>query len=118
MRGVGAHDRTLHRRHRPRKRTIQCSAALLGGTSAHFVHGNGGDDTIGFLGDNTRAIFGRSYAAEPDALIEQLKGDGAIAVADTLLLTVPNQFDRRGGPTWRVRTASPRVARKIEVRRR
>ena len=50
------------------------------------------DDTIGFLGDNERAIFGRSYAAEPDALIEQLAQDEAIAEADTLLLTVPNQL--------------------------
>ena len=41
---------------------------------------------------NTRAIFGRSYAAEPDALVEQLKEDTAIAAADTLLLTVPNQL--------------------------
>ena len=39
-----------------------------------------------------RAIFGRSYAAEPDMLIEQLKEDEAIAEADTLLLTVPNQL--------------------------
>ena len=37
-------------------------------------------------------LFGRSYAAEPDALIEQLKQDEAIAEADTLLLTVPNQL--------------------------
>ncbi|MGO8470283.1 LLM class flavin-dependent oxidoreductase, partial [Rhizobium leguminosarum] len=40
----------------------------------------------------TRAIFGRSYAAEPDALIKQLTEDEAIAEADTLLLTVPNQL--------------------------
>ena len=37
-------------------------------------------------------IFGRSYAAEPDILIEQLKKDKGIAEADTLLLTVPNQL--------------------------
>jgi len=42
--------------------------------------------------DLTRAIFGRSYAAEPDKLVEQLKQDDAIAEADTLLLTVPNQL--------------------------
>ena len=42
--------------------------------------------------ETERAIFGRSYAAEPDVLIEQLKGDEAIAEADTLLLTVPNQL--------------------------
>ena len=40
----------------------------------------------------TQAIFGRTYAAEPDVLIQQLKEDEAIAAADTLLLTVPNQL--------------------------
>jgi hypothetical protein len=40
----------------------------------------------------TSSIFGRSYAAEPDILIEQLKQDEAIAEADSLLLTVPNQL--------------------------
>jgi len=58
----------------------------------YFGLENGNEDTIGFLGDNTRAIFGRSYAAEPDVLIEQLAKDEAIAEADTLLLTVPNQL--------------------------
>ena len=50
------------------------------------------EDHIGFIDPTTRAIFGRSYAAEPPALIEQLKQDEAIAEADTLLLTVPNQL--------------------------
>ena len=55
--------------------------------------GRGDDkDQIGFLGGSERAIFGRSYAAEPEALVEQLKQDEAIAEADTLLLTVPNQL--------------------------
>ena len=58
----------------------------------YFGRDSEGDDQIGFLGDNTRAIFGRSYAAEPDVLIEQLKKDEAVAEADTLLLTVPNQL--------------------------
>ena len=49
-------------------------------------------DQIGMLSATERAIFGRSFAAEPDVLIEQLKGDEAIAEADTLLLTVPNQL--------------------------
>jgi alkanesulfonate monooxygenase SsuD/methylene tetrahydromethanopterin reductase-like flavin-dependent oxidoreductase (luciferase family) len=47
-------------------------------------------DHIGFIDANTRAIFGRSYAAEPDALVKELAADEAIAAADTLLLTVPN----------------------------
>jgi alkanesulfonate monooxygenase SsuD/methylene tetrahydromethanopterin reductase-like flavin-dependent oxidoreductase (luciferase family) len=50
------------------------------------------EDQVGMLSATERAIFGRSYAAEPDALIEQLKGDEAIAEADTILLTVPNQL--------------------------
>jgi len=59
---------------------------------AYFGRDNDSADTIGFLGDNRRAVFGRSYAAEPDVLVEQLKQDEAIAEADTLLLTVPNQL--------------------------
>ena len=39
-----------------------------------------------------RARFGKTYAAEPDELVRQLAGDEAIAAADTLLLTVPNQL--------------------------
>jgi alkanesulfonate monooxygenase SsuD/methylene tetrahydromethanopterin reductase-like flavin-dependent oxidoreductase (luciferase family) len=58
----------------------------------YFGRDSEGEDQIGYLGDNTKAIFGKSYAAEPDVLIEQLKQDEAIAEADTLLLTVPNQL--------------------------
>ncbi len=49
-------------------------------------------DQVGWIDANTRAIFGRSYAAEPDKLIEHLRADEAIAAADTLLLTIPNQL--------------------------
>jgi len=59
---------------------------------AYFGHEQEGQDQIGFIDPATRAIFGRSYAAEPDLLIKQLKEDEAIAEADTLLLTVPNQL--------------------------
>ena len=48
-------------------------------------------DHVGVI-DDMRAVFGRSYADEPDRLIEQLRADEAIAEADTLLLTVPNQL--------------------------
>jgi alkanesulfonate monooxygenase SsuD/methylene tetrahydromethanopterin reductase-like flavin-dependent oxidoreductase (luciferase family) len=47
-------------------------------------------DYVGFIDANTRAIFGRSYAAEPGTLVKALAGDEAIAAADTLLVTVPN----------------------------
>jgi alkanesulfonate monooxygenase SsuD/methylene tetrahydromethanopterin reductase-like flavin-dependent oxidoreductase (luciferase family) len=58
----------------------------------YFGNGREDEDQIGFIDPRTRAIFGRSYAAEPNVLIEQLKQDEAVAEADTLLLTVPNQL--------------------------
>jgi alkanesulfonate monooxygenase SsuD/methylene tetrahydromethanopterin reductase-like flavin-dependent oxidoreductase (luciferase family) len=47
-------------------------------------------DYVGYIDANMRAIFGRSFAAEPHVLIRELAADEAIAAADTLLLTVPN----------------------------
>ncbi len=47
-------------------------------------------DKIGLIESDKRAIFGRSYAAEPDQLIKELAQDEAIQEADTLLLTIPN----------------------------
>ena len=62
---------------------------------AYFGQDRDTDDQRGFIDSSTRAIFGRSYAAEPDVLVEQLAADTAIAAADTLMLTVPNQAGRR-----------------------
>ncbi len=59
---------------------------------AYFGRGEQKRDSIGFIDPTTRAIFGRSYAAEPDELVDELREDEAIAEADTLLLTVPNQL--------------------------
>jgi len=59
---------------------------------AYFGRGQQDHDQIGYIDEQTRAIFGRSYAAEPDHLVGQLAQDTAIAAADTLLLTVPNQL--------------------------
>jgi alkanesulfonate monooxygenase SsuD/methylene tetrahydromethanopterin reductase-like flavin-dependent oxidoreductase (luciferase family) len=58
----------------------------------YFGRGGKDQDQVGFIEENTRAIFGRGYTAEPDVLVEELKKDEAIAEADTLLLTVPNQL--------------------------
>ncbi|MDX6804568.1 LLM class flavin-dependent oxidoreductase [Terrihabitans rhizophilus] len=57
---------------------------------AYFGRGESSDQ-VGII-DNMRAVFGRSYADEPDRLVEQLRADEAIAEADTVLLTVPNQL--------------------------
>jgi alkanesulfonate monooxygenase SsuD/methylene tetrahydromethanopterin reductase-like flavin-dependent oxidoreductase (luciferase family) len=58
----------------------------------YFGRGNQDADHVGYIDAQTKAIFGRSYAAEPDKLVEELKKDTAIEAADTLLLTVPNQL--------------------------
>jgi alkanesulfonate monooxygenase SsuD/methylene tetrahydromethanopterin reductase-like flavin-dependent oxidoreductase (luciferase family) len=59
---------------------------------AYFGRSADSGDQIGMIDEKTRAIFGRSYAAEPDVLVKQLAEDEAIQAADTLLLTVPNQL--------------------------
>lgn len=59
---------------------------------AYFGGRGESTDQVGFIDGPNQAIFGRSYAAEPDVLVQQLADDEAIAAADTLLLTVPNQL--------------------------
>jgi alkanesulfonate monooxygenase SsuD/methylene tetrahydromethanopterin reductase-like flavin-dependent oxidoreductase (luciferase family) len=58
---------------------------------AYFGRENNSQDQVGFI-DGGKARFGKTYAGEPDQLIEQLAQDEAIAAADTLLLTIPNQL--------------------------
>jgi alkanesulfonate monooxygenase SsuD/methylene tetrahydromethanopterin reductase-like flavin-dependent oxidoreductase (luciferase family) len=59
---------------------------------SYFGRGGEDGDQFGYIDGPKRAVFGRTYAAEPDVLVKQLKEDEAIAEADTLLLTVPNQL--------------------------
>ena len=79
--------------HEPR---VSVSRSIFAITSdldrAYFSRDGASTDHVGYLDANTRAIFGRTYAAEPDVLVRQLAEDEAIAEADTLLLTVPNQL--------------------------
>ena len=65
--------------------------ALMDDRDRAYFGRDSSSDQVGVI-DNMRAVFGRSYAAEPGKLIEELKQDQAIAEADTLLLTVPNQL--------------------------
>jgi alkanesulfonate monooxygenase SsuD/methylene tetrahydromethanopterin reductase-like flavin-dependent oxidoreductase (luciferase family) len=77
----------------PRVSVSRSIFALVDDRDRAYFGGGGQDgDQFGYIDGPTRAIFGRSYAAEPDVLINQLKEDEAIAEADTLLLTVPNQL--------------------------
>jgi alkanesulfonate monooxygenase SsuD/methylene tetrahydromethanopterin reductase-like flavin-dependent oxidoreductase (luciferase family) len=78
----------------PRVSVSRSIFALVDDRDRMYFGGRGGKggDHIGKLDENTLSIFGRSYAAEPDELIKELAEDEAIAEADTLMLTVPNQL--------------------------
>ncbi|QUS40842.1 LLM class flavin-dependent oxidoreductase [Tardiphaga alba] len=76
----------------PRVSVSRSIFALVNDQDRMYFGRSGDEDKVGMLSATERAIFGRSFAAEPDKLIDQLKGDEAIAEADTLLLTVPNQL--------------------------
>jgi alkanesulfonate monooxygenase SsuD/methylene tetrahydromethanopterin reductase-like flavin-dependent oxidoreductase (luciferase family) len=84
---AAGHERT------PRVSVSRSIFALVDDRDRAYFGGGGDDqDHFGFIEPERRAVFGRSYAAEPDILVKQLAEDEAIAEADTLLLTVPNQL--------------------------
>jgi alkanesulfonate monooxygenase SsuD/methylene tetrahydromethanopterin reductase-like flavin-dependent oxidoreductase (luciferase family) len=58
---------------------------------AYFGAESRSQDQVGHI-DGGLARFGKSYAGEPEQLVKDLAEDEAIAAADTLLLTVPNQL--------------------------
>ena len=86
--------KTAGHQREPRVSVSRSIFALVDDRDRAYFGGRGGEeqDQIGNIDANTRAIFGRSYAAEPAVLVKQLAADEAIAAADTLLLTVPNQL--------------------------
>jgi alkanesulfonate monooxygenase SsuD/methylene tetrahydromethanopterin reductase-like flavin-dependent oxidoreductase (luciferase family) len=58
---------------------------------AYFGRETRSQDQVGHL-EGGLARFGKTYAGEPDQLVADLAEDEAIAAADTLLLTIPNQL--------------------------
>lgn len=82
---AAGHDRE------PRVSVSRSIFALMNDRDRIYFGRGDSNDQIGEI-DRMRAVFGRSYAADPELLIDQLRADEAIAEADTLLLTVPNQL--------------------------
>jgi len=77
----------------PRVSVSRSIFPLINDMDRMYFGGEGrSQDHFGYIEPGKQAVFGRSYAAEPDKLIEELREDTAIAAADTLLLTVPNQL--------------------------
>ena len=56
-----------------------------------FIREAHGRDQIGVI-DGFRSTFGKSYAGEPDQLVEALLADETVMSADTLMLTIPSQL--------------------------
>ncbi|KAA9107626.1 LLM class flavin-dependent oxidoreductase [Microbacterium rhizomatis] len=56
-----------------------------------YFGGRQDGDGVGYI-DGMRSTFGKTYAAAPDVLVEQLLEDAAIQTADTLMLTIPSQL--------------------------
>jgi alkanesulfonate monooxygenase SsuD/methylene tetrahydromethanopterin reductase-like flavin-dependent oxidoreductase (luciferase family) len=76
----------------PRVSVSRSIFPVVNGTDrAYFGSESGSQDQVGYL-DGGAARFGKTYAGEPDRLVADLAEDEAVAAADTLLLTVPNQL--------------------------
>jgi Coenzyme F420-dependent N5,N10-methylene tetrahydromethanopterin reductase and related flavin-dependent oxidoreductases len=56
-----------------------------------YFGGRQDGDQVGII-DGLRSTFGKTYAAAPDVLVEQLRDDAAVRSADTLMLTIPSQL--------------------------
>jgi alkanesulfonate monooxygenase SsuD/methylene tetrahydromethanopterin reductase-like flavin-dependent oxidoreductase (luciferase family) len=79
------HERT------PRTSVSRSIFPILDDRDRAYFGNAAGEDQVGYL-DNGVARFGKTYAGEPEQLIKELAEDEAIAAADTLLLTIPNQL--------------------------
>lgn len=75
----------------PRVSVSRSIFALVNDQDKYYFGNQGrGQDSFGNIEADKRAIFGKSYTAEPEKLIAELAQDEAIQEADTLLLTIPN----------------------------
>ena len=76
----------------PRASVSRSIFALVNDMDRTYFGRGDAEDHFGYIEPGKLAVFGRTYADEPDALVKELAKDEAIAEADTLLITVPNQL--------------------------
>jgi alkanesulfonate monooxygenase SsuD/methylene tetrahydromethanopterin reductase-like flavin-dependent oxidoreductase (luciferase family) len=74
----------------PRVSVSRSIFALINDQDRQYFGQAKGADSFGYIEADQRAVFGKSYAAEPGQLIKELAQDEAIQEADTVLLTIPN----------------------------
>ncbi|GGB25374.1 alkanal monooxygenase [Flexivirga endophytica] len=76
---------------RPRVSVSRSIFPIVDERDAAYFGGARDSDQVGVI-DGFRSTFGKTYADEPDRLIEQLRADAAVMAADTVMLTIPNQL--------------------------
>ncbi|HEY7380304.1 MAG TPA: LLM class flavin-dependent oxidoreductase [Gaiella sp.] len=85
-----AWERAGHRR-TPRVSVSRSVLPITSDLDRRLFGGDANEDQVGWL-DGAVARFGRTYTGEPDVIAAELAKDAAVASADTLLVTVPNQL--------------------------
>ncbi|WP_125133478.1 LLM class flavin-dependent oxidoreductase [Microbacterium sp. 10M-3C3] len=78
----------------PGEPRVSVSRSIIPITTAEedlYFGGRQDGDQIGVI-DGIRSTFGKTYAATPDVLVEQLLADEAVRSADTLMITIPSQL--------------------------
>jgi alkanesulfonate monooxygenase SsuD/methylene tetrahydromethanopterin reductase-like flavin-dependent oxidoreductase (luciferase family) len=78
----------------PGEPRVSVSRSIIPITTAEermYFGGRQDGDQIGTI-DGITSTFGKTYAAAPDVLVEQLQQDAAIQSADTLTITIPSQL--------------------------
>lgn len=94
---IDTYRETWHSAGHKRTPRVSVSRSVLPITSdedrLYFGDGNTANnrDQVGIL-NGAVSRFGRSYIGEPDVIAKELAADAAVAAADTLLLTIPNQL--------------------------
>ena len=76
---------------KPRVSVSRSIIPITTAEEAMYFGGRQDGDQIGVI-DGMRSTFGKTYAAEPDVLVEQLRDDAALQSADTLMITIPSQL--------------------------
>jgi alkanesulfonate monooxygenase SsuD/methylene tetrahydromethanopterin reductase-like flavin-dependent oxidoreductase (luciferase family) len=79
------HERT------PRVSVSRSVIPITSDVDRRLFGGDRNEDQVGWL-DGALSRFGRTYTGEPDVIAEEIAKDAAVAAADTVLLTVPNQL--------------------------
>ena len=76
---------------KPRVSVSRSISPIVDATSRAYSGAARGGEGIGQI-EGITSRFGPSFVGTPEVLVEQLRQDRALAAADTVLITIPNQL--------------------------